>query len=678
MHTFTRVCLLALAVLSIGTVAVAQSQETSQRESLALEASPFDDQFDRVRTVITNSAAVVADSFYYEGFANGLAGWTFVNTNPDTVQIWEYETNPDLSADNGDLRYQVFMSPSVDNGFLWFDYRKYIQDAGIPIGEPPYPNLNQTAASPYIDMSNVPASGKYALQFYSYQPTLNIRDCRVVVRQGTDVTSDVIIWNALDDVARPNVATQSQQLVSFPQQFIGQDSVQLLFIHEGDFYGWAVDDIVLTQLPEIEPQVNDFAAVAPNVITPTSQAPGFDLAFIVDVQNNGAETITPRIAVVVADAMNNVVYTDTLQYPEIMTDSLDENRVFPMTAPMPTEAGDYTVTYSALLDRIDEDPNLDNNSVTYGFSVVDGLYSKTGGQALSAIRPSADNEQFGGSNIYYAPVWADEGGELTVDSITFAVQYANFTGSDEGFLELKVYGFRGDLNNDGSPAFGDDPGVDTTEMVELSLLEYEINADEPDLPSNAFITVAASEDGSVVIPNDEDYIGFAVGYEYFPAAGGDNDDNVFRFFGNDLLGGGYSLAADSLGFEFFEGTLNIPSRSDLNIFGYFTGSINLFDAEISYSPVGTDEVVLPEAAFAVMPNPASSEFTLNFDFGNAAQTAHFEVINAIGERVAQFTRNVAAKGSFTYPTQGMNNGLYYITVRTEDNQTATRRVFVKR
>ncbi len=665
MQTFTRTLLFVL--VAFGLSSAMQAQESIAPKQLSNEQSTSAE----LRTPPAPQASLMmADTFYYEDFGDGIADWTFINTNPDSVQIWEYETNPDLSADNGDTRYQTLASPSVGNGFLWFDYRKYIQDAGIMIGQPPYPQLVGTAISPYLDWSGFDQNGKYALNFYSYQPTLNITNCRVDIRRPG--LPDATVWSAFQDVARPDVAPQLSPLGAIPADFIGRDSVQIVIVHDGDFYGWALDDILVTALPPIEVQTNDFIAIAPNFETPTAFAAGTAMSFVADIQNNGAETLDLKLAITIADSNSAVVYTDTLLYEGIPTDSLAENMAFPMTAPVPTEIGAYTGTYELFTDRIDEDVDLTNNAQSFSFFVTENSFSK-GNTGVRTVDCCADDQDFSSGNIYNVPDIA-AGDSLFIDDITFAISYSGFTDDDEGIVEVKTYGFRGDLNQDTAPNYGDITDPDA-ELVELSFSFFTIDTTSLSLPSDAFITVPANEDGSsVYVPSE--FSAFAVQVDYFVSndAGADNN---FSIYGPDLSYSGASLAADSTGNPSISQLLVVPGRS-IDTYGYFTGVSPTIDASVRINTVVSVETTLLQTdQFDVRPNPATTQFAIDFDFGTSVN-AQFEIINAVGQTVSAFNRDGLSSGAITVPTQGMNNGLYYVKVRTDDGQTATRKLMVNR
>ncbi|MFK8055675.1 MAG: T9SS type A sorting domain-containing protein [Saprospiraceae bacterium] len=617
-----------------------------------------------------HSTALMADTFYYEDFANGATDWTFVNIDPDTFQVWEWTTDDSLSRATGDLRWSNFDSPTASNGFMWFDYRKYLYRDGIFISIQPYPTLIGDMVSPFLDWSSFDRSLRYTLNFFSYQPTLNVHASTVSIRRPGE--EDVIVWNAFQDVARPNNAPQSNVSVSIPQNIFGNDSTQIVIHHEGDFYGWAIDDILLSLLPEIEIQTNEFFAIAPNDVTPTSQAEGHSLAFVADVQNNGSETVDMQLAVTVFDDAGAMIFTDTTLYTAVETDSLRENQTFDNTFPMPTDEGTYSGVYEIFTERIAEDVILVNNTQTFEFTVGGDVFSK--GNFTSGVRPEGGDVEYGFTNIYYTPTLALDSTFL-IESVTFGMFPQNFTDSDEAFVELITYGFRGDLNGDNIAQYGEVDDTDA-ELIELSAREFLIDTNFVEIPYAAAITYPPSENGPIALAADAGYIGFGVMVNYIPGSGGTNDDNLC-FLGNTPNEyGGYNLAASAAGVR--DSITSILTTDQEGAYGFFEGSSPFIQAKVSFGIVDAAiEKLLTEAAFSIHPNPATTQFTINFNFGAIVNT-QFEIINAVGQTVSAFKRDGLTSGAITIPTQGMNNGLYYVKVRTNNGQTASRKLLLSR
>ncbi|MFK8055674.1 MAG: T9SS type A sorting domain-containing protein [Saprospiraceae bacterium] len=615
---------------------------------------------------------MLGDTLFYEDFDGGAVNWTFENIDPDSTQVWEWTNDDSLSRASGDTRWSNFEAPTVDNGFLWFDYRQYLIENGIPIAQP-YPALIGDAISPFLDWSSFDPALLYSVSFFNYQPTLNITNSTILIRRPG--VADVEIWRSLQDVFRPDVAVQTPVFVRLPNNIVGADSIQIVLHHEGDFYGWAIDDIIIgTDVPsssEIDVGLPNFIAAAPNDLTPSSQADGYELAFVADVQNNGTVTVDLDLAITIYDQGGVTIFTDTTRYAAVAPGSLRENQVFDNTFPMPTADGTYTGVYEIFTDRIDEDINLFDNTITFAFTVGGDVFSK--GDFASGVRPAGGDVEYAFTNLYYTP---NLGGAnpLMIDSVTFGMFPQNFTGTDEASIDLKTYGFRGDLNGDNIAQYGDIDDADV-ELVELATREFIIDASFSEIPNGAAITYAPSENGAVELAHDADFVGFGVTMTYIPGAGGTNDDNICFLGNTPITYGGFNLAAAATGIV--DSLSSILTLNGEGAYGFFAGSSPFIQAQISMGVSAAKETVLTESAFGVRPNPATTQFEINFNFG-ATVDAQFEIINAVGQTISAFNRDGLTAGAITIPTQGMNNGLYYVKVRTNDGQMASRKLLLAR
>lgn len=609
------------------------------------------------------------DTVYYEDFNDGLDGWTIVNTNPDSVRIWKYETNPDYNLPTGRDRWPIFDSPSVTNGFLLYDYGNYIVDSMIPIVGPPYPHLIGSAESPFLDWSALDITLDFVLNFFSLQPTLFNSNSRVEVRRRG--LTDAVVWNAKDCLDRPNTAQQLSPICNIPNRFIGQDSVQIVFVYDGDFYGWFVDDILVLPRPEIEVALSSFIAPTANSVAPAVYAAKTPMTLAADVLNNGSETLDLELVINIADSIGALVYTDSLILNEIRADSFMRNQALPPT-PMPTSIGKYTVVYELLTDRIQEDVIPLNNVRSFTFEVSQASFSK-GNTNLRSIECCANNAEFHSTNIYYTPerpIYHD----VYIENLSFALAYQSFFNDDEGFVEVKVFGFRGDLNSDGIPSYGEQENP-TAELVELSIQEFIIDTSSQSIPNFQVTTLTPSSNGRIFVPHE--YIGFAIEIAYYNNEGGTNDDNRFALYGKNESCSEILYSVDSTLNAGINHIIQVPSLG-INAYGYLDEKVPFIDATISIdSLTNTITPQLNHTEFAVRPNPATTTFTIDFDFETSVD-AQFEIINAVANTVSAFNRVGLTSGAITIPTQGMNNGLYYVKVRTDDGQTASRKLMLKR
>ena len=97
--------------------------------------------------------------------------------------------------------------------------------------------------------------------------------------------------------------------------------------------------------------------------------------------------------------------------------------------------------------------------------------------------------------------------------------------------------------------------------------------------------------------------------------------------------------------------------------------------ETSGTIVGTEEVLAEEAVTA-RPNPASTVIFLDYDLGTTPIGAEVEIVNALGQSVRRQRLGAVTAGTLEFATEGWNNGLYFVRLRTDDSRVAVRRVYV--
>ncbi len=652
--------------------------------------------------------APIDSSIYYEDFRDGLAGWTFIKTAPDSFQVWEYEKNPNLAAENGDSRMPVFTSPTAANGFLFLDYQKFTKRLGLntaPPSEKPYYIMKQTAISPMFSMKAAVPGQVYTLNWYGFDPRLSAINSYVEMRFMGKPTSAVKIYEVPDDVARPNVARQRDVFARIPAKFVGRDSVEIRFVYDANFYGWAIDDIYIGGLPSNEVSLNkDFIAVAPNYSTPQSQVAGQNIYFVTDLQNNGGATQSPRVVVEIyklTASGGTLYYADSLDYPSIPADSVLDNNVFEKFVPMPTEAGQYRVFYDVYTrDAADADADSGNNSASYDFFVraADSLvsYAKAGAfRNGTTPADAAAKKDFELGNIYYTPNLGSKGARI--DSIEYGFYAQGFGDTnDAANYEVRTYGFKGDLNNDGIVDYGDDVPSANAELVLLGTRFFQI---APKTKDDFYeYVVAPAEDEQtlqpkrLLLPANQGYIGYAIGISYTEASSrGLIEDDFFVGTDTQFPTGASSLVRDSLtrrglrpvsgeysDFSNLRGLTGTGAKSGYDAFGsnalYLNTLVTFLDS-VNLSSVRT-ELVAKE--FALSPNPASTELNVAFDFGDNARNVTFTVTNGVGQQVMHLNQPIAASGRITIPVQSLNQGVYFVTAIAENGARATRRVLIQR
>ena len=681
----TKRATLGLAAFALlGSTAVAQTAESPQQKAPAATAwESIDNPLYAADqpTGPTFAAISLADTFFREDFADGFDGWTRFGTEPtDSIDwiIMNTETIPGLYARNARIN-----TPTRANGYAIANF-DFFETGGTMDDNMPDP-YDQSMVTPAINLSTVQPDQTLVLTFaqvfrFCCTAAVNPGLISFSTDGGTTFDNEVLA----NPGTTVNLTNTSLAVVRIPQEYNGVSDLRIRFRYNGEFYFWAVDDIYVATLGNVELSVNpEFAAVAPDYATPQSQTPGKEIVFLTDVNNGGAMDQNVKLAVTIenypgtggsGDTM--IIYTDTLDYGLLVSDSLYENRAFPRQFPMPMEIGRYRITYLVVSDS-DEDDFLPANDTARSFFFVTERTFAKGPVLRGATLPTASEKNYEIGNIYYTPV-NNANDQIQVDSVTFGFSIRG--SSDDGditLIESRVYGYRGDLDLNGYPTVGEmaDPNA---ELVLLGLNFVEISSDSTEGFKD--FTLAADETmGPVLVPVDQDFIGIAtaVRYEETPAPG----TTANRFFtgtDNRVKYSAYNLAVDTLGFEErYSNYVLLPLNASGDPAAYNFGDDGFYiNAQIQMKmPQSVAE--LAEQDFAVRPNPASTEVTFDFDFGGTNDVT-FTITNAIGQQVKTFVRQGLSEGQFTLPVNDLNIGLYYMTATTSDNRSATRKVLIQR
>ncbi len=658
----------------------------------------------------------LADTLYRETFTGGLGAWRRTNANTSRPLIWIHR-DPRTAARRdtltGAYTYLRFVSPTSATGFAMINFDSLDSDEGANAGLDG-PNVDQSLTSPVIDLRN--STEQLSIQYwqmlrYCCAPSANPAFVSFSSDGGATFADEVLVSPTLNvnnyfgpitrDAQGFAVSSGERNFVSIPKKYNTSSNFAFRLRYSGGYYAWAVDDIIITALPNNELSLNpDFIAVAPNFRTPRSQVEGQNIYFVTDVQNNGALAQSPRVVVTIRQlgpaGASTIYYTDSLQYPTINADETLENNVFEKFTPMPSEAGQYRVTYQ-VVNRSSQDRDFlpDNNTTAYDFfvSASDSLVRY---HRLPFLRGASTPAETAGSgdfelgNIYYTPNLGTEGMRLdTIRAGYFPQGFGDNSG--DAFFELRTYGYKGDLNKDGIPSIGTETPTADDELVLLGTRFYTIDRNTPE----SFTTLVAlpGEDKDlnptkVIIPGNQGYIGYAVGISYVQAqARGTNEDLLF--IGNDgqFDGGAARLVRDSLnrrlgrplGEEYATYGNFRSADQPAVVFDAFGGAGFFLNTDVTFldALVPTrDELVARE--FRLSPNPASTELQVDFDFGDRVGRIEFTVTNGVSQQVMHINQSVSANGRVTIPVASLNQGVYFVTATAADGASTTRRVLIQR
>jgi hypothetical protein len=389
------------ALVGISTVAAAQSRTiASARTTKADGHAGSEALLEHMRAPLGDASR--GTTFWSEDFSGGAipAGWTNVDNltptgTPPVTFVWSNDPAAVAPAALGYVPSANFNAPGANNGYVWAN-----SDRGLPSA--PATNHLTRLTTTAIDCSLQPT---VQLTFDGLIGVFDLDAADFVkVRVSTDLTNwtdffpfPCLVTGAAAPPCTRWSANPEQVRLDISSAAANQPVVYLQFQWEGGWeYFWAIDNIVLSQLPDYERRLAN--AYVGHVdggyefhTIPASQF-GTTLNLGADVTNQGA------------NAQTNLTITATVN-PGGITASQNFANVNPgetvtmlQTATIGSLAqGDYTVSFAVTSDQDGLETDPTNDSYTRKFRVNNLNYALDG----KGVHPTAiENLTSLGSNSF--------------------------------------------------------------------------------------------------------------------------------------------------------------------------------------------------------------------------------------------------------------------------------------
>ena len=366
---------LSIIFTSILFFAFSQQKQVSPNEMLY---SISNNQISLLETSSTQSSTII-----WQNDFSDASDWTFSNTSIPPLD-WSIETNSDLNALNVNTALPPALTPLVtttlNNGFLFIssDATGGGDNDGTPV------EATATISEP-IDLSAWPY---VQISFeHNYRWWQDTRAIRVSGDNGltwTDFTiTDQNGYPNLQNSGNPEVTTYNISSVAG-----GQDSVLIQFYYfDHDIWAWywAVDDVVISEIPDNALEISEEVQGGwwQGYLTsggdgydytqkPLSQLTGNPYSFEAVLRNAGLAPQNTYLNVEVKDYSGSVVYSDVsntllldLSYPQ---DTFVANSTY-----SPTSTGVYDITMWGIGD------SATTNMVNLQTTVTDYIYARDEG-----------------------------------------------------------------------------------------------------------------------------------------------------------------------------------------------------------------------------------------------------------------------------------------------------------
>jgi PA domain/Secretion system C-terminal sorting domain len=605
--------------------------------------------------IIPSDDVVLWDGGQFDG---GFGDWTTIAISPDTA-FWTW--TPDGRSGNGNIVH----SPSVCNGAAIFDANVYNAEAAG--GAPPYPQHSGELISPVIDCSTFEFT---SLKFYTHNLRLNGNtDFSVSIDGGTTWSDPTVIEteNVFTSVETNLVGTEIKRyLIS---EFPGQANCRIKFTFNGDFYFFILDDVQL-----IEPERNNlvvmenFYAIAPNAVSPASQAEPF--SFLADVYNAGAITQTGVNLNVTIEDNSGPVFSSDLPYLPIPPDSLVENIPFLdyfTSSGIPTE---YNGTYEISSDSVDFDPS--DNFRYFSFETSDTVFAKERGMTRTIV-PAAGNWEGEGEphswaygNFFYVV----NGDNWWASSATFGIGNADAPGIAGRLITIYLYKWDADSNEDGN--------MDPDERTRVGFFVYEITGDElpTDLITVPLLNFPSGDPGPVELDSDQAYV-IMVEYNIndevdFALVASDVIDYGAMAFRSEINGGIPAGLARYAGMLGVNGDLESEAYSSI---GFGRDLVPVVRLNIQ-QPTSIEETLDASNLIEISPNPADNKINLNIELVETQERVSIRIFDVNGRMIMDQPYENMKNESFEFDVSDYTSGAYFLHFITE-NGVRTERFIVQ-
>jgi hypothetical protein len=604
-------------------------------------------------TVLAVAQTSAQTTFFSETFGGGFpANWTsrvvLGNNQPDAA--WIHTT---VGA-TGAFATPALASTSAANGWMIFDSDL---NCNIGVGQDAWlisPVLNTTGKTTVFI--------KFQTLYRNFYDVANIRvgtDLNNLSSWATFPVFPGVVPNAYGGGAasvNPQLvnldissAAGNRATVYFAFQFVStteQGPSNLI----GCAYAWQVDDVELVEGDPRAPndmRVNDFFAFAPNAATPASQVEPF--GFIADIRNVGSQAqAASTLTVRVEDSNEQTIFTTSINYGAIATDSTAENVFFPTEFTPPAVPGIYIGSYNLTLAS-GPDENPDDNVREWPFAITDTIFSKEL-EATRTVAPAAD-ESYAYGNVFFTP----NGNNFRASSVTFRLgNAANLAGRS---LTTLLYRWQGDTNGNlraDAAEFGAAP---------IAFNSYLVQGDEAFNP----ITIPVDLDGNVIPLENNMYYIIVVQYATdddqacFLLANDDNDYQATYFY------------SDSLNRPRYASALDVSNTGSYSLVGFGFDIVPVVRLNIQ-AITSTQEPKLSASSVTVFPNPARDQATLKFNLDQPSAQVEISVIDVSGKVLEVQRHQNLQRDLISISTDKLPSGAYNVRIRTDYGVTVQRLV----
>lgn len=583
------------------------------------------------------------------------------SSNMDSVEnaVWMWADNDGIPNDDYWLDFYHLQSPTANNGFAIFNVA-YLDTGGIASDDPPTKGTGPAPApltsdliSPLIDCSSLQT---VILSFH-----------QELFRSGATTSIGIsndggIYWDFIDinqNIGNLGMGTKdynSVTTVDLTDYAAGEPDVRFCFRYSGDWYYWLVDDVIISDIPEVDLAIENIRYPLKSYAQPASQIATDTLRFNITVSNQGTKDLNNVVKKVsVWDDQNNEIFSDSILTSVFPAGYSGISYDFPATfIPKDLVIGIYKVRYEVYADgQTDFLPK--SNSAEVPFEVTQDTYAKDYGEYFTGISWTGGDGSFRMGNLFETgDNWT--GGFKAVSATTAMCCAPDLSGKT---VPVLLYEVAPDVEPDWSNF-----KIDSNEDLIARGIGYHTFSDETFQDK---VTIALND-----IITEEAGVSLKPGTRYFLVAEFfDENADLAMQVSNKI-----EYPSDAESTVFWASGLNewlIAGAGGLGVPPF----VPLMRMEIAMDVTSLPDRYLPSTALGIYPNPASRRFIIRSKIPFLDDGQGLLTMSDTNGRILR--RQPLGSGVFyeaEWEVEDLPPGIYFLRLSTP-NGSRTERLVIK-
>lgn len=604
--------------------------------------------------------ALTQTIIFSEDFDGGIPeSWTInpiSSGNPDSLEnaVWKWATNESQMSSDYWIDFFYMDSPTASNGFAIFD-AAFLDSGGIASDDPPTSGTG-SAPTPLTSELILPTLDCSALETVAISFHQRYYRNNSVTRVGVS-TDGGNSW----DLVTPNLYLpstkdyQHQKIIDLTPYAALEENVLIKFRYEGGYYYWAIDDVVVSELPEYDISIDEVLYPLHSYAQPASQVNSDTFDFSLKLTNHGRLAATE--IVVQSSVLNDagqVLFQDSTILAEVDTGTTELQVDLPQQfIPEELPVGNYEVQYE-IYHANETDFTPINNLAVLPFEITEQRYAKNYGTYFGAGGwPFGDYRL--GNQYRTGKNWS--GGFKATKVITQLCCQPNISGKTVPFYLYKV-------RDEIAPDWSNFDNTSDNSLILVGYGSYSFTTEDFLDPVELFLFDAfTNESGVPLDPNSR----------YFLVAEFNEENSTLFMQIDHKIDYGYRLTDNST--VMWNGSVWYLFGSGTPSYG---GGGQILQMEISMDVSDQQWETVPSTALLISPNPAYDHINIGIDLKVfTSPSFQLTLADATGRIIRQQVFEDLAQKNMTWPVDQLQSGVYFLRLSTSQG-SRTKKVVVQR